>query len=97
MIPDQAPANVRFAPNSGRSTGCRRMSAFDPKRTFVELRAHLNVCQYGSSGLLKICGIRLGQRRRSITLEPCFCTGQDALCGHLKVPGGESASLALLA
>ncbi len=30
--------DVRFAPNSGRSTGCRGMSAYDPKRTF-EVRA----------------------------------------------------------
>ncbi len=52
-------------------------------------------CRY--SGLSKICGIRFGQRRGSITLATLICTGQDALCRHLKVPGGESASLALLA
>ncbi len=28
-------AKVCFTPNSGRSTGYRRMSAFDPKRTFA--------------------------------------------------------------
>ncbi len=29
-IPHQPLTDVRFAPNSGRSTGYRRMSAFDP-------------------------------------------------------------------
>jgi hypothetical protein len=37
MIPGQAPADVRFAPNSGHKWVLRRMSAFDPKRTFVVL------------------------------------------------------------
>jgi len=30
MISGQAPANVRFAPNSGHKWVLRRMSAFDP-------------------------------------------------------------------
>jgi hypothetical protein len=39
-IPYQPLINVCFTPNSGRSTGYRRMSAFDPKRT---LRVMLDV------------------------------------------------------
>ncbi len=35
MIPGQAPANVRFAPNSGRKWVTGFMSAYDPKRTLV--------------------------------------------------------------
>ena len=31
------PVKVRFAPESGHSEGGREMSAYDPKRTFVEL------------------------------------------------------------
>ncbi len=34
MIPGQAPADVRFAPESGHKWLGRGMSAFDPKRTF---------------------------------------------------------------
>ncbi len=34
-IPYQPLTNVCFAPNSGRSTGYRRISAFDPKRTLA--------------------------------------------------------------
>jgi hypothetical protein len=37
MIPGQAPANVRFAPNSGHKWVLRRMSAFDPKRTLARI------------------------------------------------------------
>ncbi len=37
MIPGQAPANVRFTPNSGRKWVAEFMSAYDPKRTFVAL------------------------------------------------------------
>ncbi len=36
-IPYQPLTNVCFAPNSGRSTGCREISASDPKRTFAAL------------------------------------------------------------
>ncbi len=35
MIPGQAPANVRFAPNSGHKWVGRWMSAYDPKRTLA--------------------------------------------------------------
>jgi hypothetical protein len=35
MIPGQAPANVRFAPNSRHKWVIEFMSAFDPKRAFV--------------------------------------------------------------
>jgi hypothetical protein len=37
MISGQAPANVRFAPNSGHKWVPEFISAFDPKRTFLVL------------------------------------------------------------
>ncbi len=37
MIPGPAPANVRFAPNSGHKWVIEFMSAFDPKRTLTTL------------------------------------------------------------
>ncbi len=38
--------NVCFTPNSGRSMGYRRMSAFDPKRTLGALDVTLNKQQF---------------------------------------------------
>ena len=42
MIPSQAPADVRLAPNSGHKWLWRGMSAFDPKRTFIGLRGSVS-------------------------------------------------------
>ncbi len=39
-IPYQPLTNVCFTPNSGRSTGYRRMSAYDPKRTLGTRHEH---------------------------------------------------------
>ncbi len=42
MIPGQAPANVRLAPNSGHKWLWLGMSAYDPKRALTAVDANMN-------------------------------------------------------
>ncbi len=58
MIPGQALANVRFAPNSGPNSTLRWMSAFDPKRT-LPLRTPPAGCDILA---IKFCAIRTWAR-----------------------------------